>query len=230
MRKQIVEKMEARMEIATTEAADLAAKQFMAELQPWIEREKAEHIKRIVAIAKRGFERIEKVWDENQASSPKEESLAAATLDKHDAIIRRNLGMNETSAGSCSLNVAVLTGARTIIEAQQTIDSTGAVTLEKTISQDQSSLKVSLLRWWRFAVAYGAKRIFSSKDRWGCRCPVCPVATKGTIGARFGPRHLTNSWQIGRHFMRLDARTCAIGLVEHFCQFPLVKSLFRGCR
>ena len=51
-RKQIVEKMEARMEIATTEAADLAAKQFMAELQPWIEREKAEHIKRIVAIAK----------------------------------------------------------------------------------------------------------------------------------------------------------------------------------
>ena len=49
------------MEIATTEAADLAAKQFMAELQPWIEREKAEHIKRIVAIAKRGFRRIEKL-------------------------------------------------------------------------------------------------------------------------------------------------------------------------
>jgi hypothetical protein len=42
MRKQIVKKMEARMEIATTEAADLAAKQFMAEPQPWIEREKAE--------------------------------------------------------------------------------------------------------------------------------------------------------------------------------------------
>jgi len=130
MRKQIVKKMEARMEIATTEAADLAAKQFMAELQPWIEREKAEHIKRIVAIAKRGFRRIEKLWDENAVPEAREESLAAATLDKHDAIIRRNLGMNETSAGSCSLNLHVLTGCRTIIEAQQTIDSTDAVTLE----------------------------------------------------------------------------------------------------
>ena len=49
-RKQIVEKMEARMEIATTEAADLAAKQFMAELH-WIERERAEHVKRAVRMA-----------------------------------------------------------------------------------------------------------------------------------------------------------------------------------
>ena len=115
MRKQIVKKMEARMEIATTEAADLAAKQFMAELQPWIEREKAEHIRRIVAIAKRGFRRIEKLWDETEAADSKAESLAAATLDKHDAIIRRNLGMSETSAGSCSLNLHVLTGGRAMI-------------------------------------------------------------------------------------------------------------------
>jgi hypothetical protein len=135
-RKQIVEKMEARMEMATTEAADLAAKQFMAELQPWIEREKAEHIKRIVAIAKRGFRRIEKLWDETEVADSKAESLAAATLDKHDAIIRRNLGMNETSAGSCSLNLHVLTGGRTIISAQQSTDQSGGVAAEKTISQD----------------------------------------------------------------------------------------------
>jgi len=108
-------------------------------VQPWIEREKAEHIKRIVAIAKRGFERIEKVWDENQASSPKEESLAAATLDKHDAIIRRNLGMSETSAGSCSLNLHVLTGGRTIISPQQSIDGIGPVAPEKTISHNPTS-------------------------------------------------------------------------------------------
>jgi len=136
MRKQIVEKKEARMETATTEVVQLVAEQVMADLQPWIKQEKAKHVRRIVNIAKRGFERIEKVWDENEPCSPKEESLAAATLDKHDAIVRRNLGMNETSAGSCSLNLHVLTGARTIIEAQQTIDSTGAATLEKTISQD----------------------------------------------------------------------------------------------
>ena len=108
----------------------------MAELQPWIEREKVEHIKRIVAIAKRGFRRIEKLWDETEVADSKEESLAAATLDKHAAIIKRNLGMNETSTGSCSLNVAVLTGARTIITPQQSIDQSGGVAPEKTLSQD----------------------------------------------------------------------------------------------
>ena len=108
------------MEIATTEAADLAAKQFMAELQPWIEREKAEHIKRIGAIAKRGFRRIEKLWDENAVPEARAESLAAATLDKHDAIIRRNLGMNETQGGSGTLNLDVLVaGGRTIVSAQK---------------------------------------------------------------------------------------------------------------
>ena len=108
----------------------------MAELQPWIEREKAEHIRRIVAIAKRGFRRIEKLWDETEAADSKAESLAAATLDKHDAIIRRNLGMTETSAGSSSLNLHVLTGGRAIISPQQSTHSTGAVSPEKIISQE----------------------------------------------------------------------------------------------
>ena len=119
-RKQIVEKMEARMEIATTEVVQLVAEQVMADLQPWIEQEKAKHVRRIVNIAKRGLERIEKVWDENEPCSPKEESLAAATLDKHDAIIRRNLGMNETQGGSGTLNLDVLVaGGRRIVSAQK---------------------------------------------------------------------------------------------------------------
>jgi hypothetical protein len=138
MRKQIVQKMEASLEAKAAEAAELAAKQVMEELRPWIEQQKAEHTRRAVNMAKRGFQRIEKLWDETEVTDSKAESLAAATPDKHDAIIRRNLGMTEMSAGSCSLNLHVLTGARTIIEAQQTIDSTGAVTLEKTISQDQA--------------------------------------------------------------------------------------------
>ena len=97
-----------------------AAKQFMAELQPWIEREKAEHIQRIVAIAKRGFRRIEKLWDENEIPEVRTESLAAATLDKHDAIIRRNLAMNETQGGSGTLNLDVLVaGGRRIVSAQK---------------------------------------------------------------------------------------------------------------
>jgi len=82
---------------------DSVATQVIAELQPWIEREKAEHIKRAVRMAKRGFERIERLWDEQEAADCKAESLTAATLDKHDAIIRRNLGMNETSAGRVRL-------------------------------------------------------------------------------------------------------------------------------
>ena len=135
MRKQIVKKMEARMETATTEVVQLVAEQVMADLQPWIEQEKAKHVRRIVNIAKRGFERIEKVWDENEPCSPKEESLAAATLDKHDAIVRRNLGMSERSAGSCSLNLHVLTGARTIIIPERSIDQGGGVAPEKSISQ-----------------------------------------------------------------------------------------------
>lgn len=119
-RKQIVEKMEARLQAGITEVAQLTAKQVMAELQPWIEREKAEHIKRIVAIAKRGFRRIEKLWDENAVPEARAESLAAATLDKHDAIIRRNLGMNETQGGSGTLNLDVLVaGGRTIVSAQK---------------------------------------------------------------------------------------------------------------
>jgi hypothetical protein len=96
------------------------AKQLMAELGPWIEREKAEHIRRIVAIAKRGFQRIEKMWEENEIPEAKAESLVAATLDKHDAIIRRNLDMNETQVGSGSLNLDVLVGGgRVIVAAPQ---------------------------------------------------------------------------------------------------------------
>jgi len=89
-------------------------------------------------MAKRGFRRIEKLWDENAVPEARAESLAAATLDKHDAIIRRNLGINETPAGSCSLNLHVLTGGRTIISRQQSIDQNRVVAPEKTISQDQS--------------------------------------------------------------------------------------------
>jgi hypothetical protein len=48
------------------------------------------------------------------------ESLAAATLDKHDSIIRRNLGMAETQVNSGTLNLHVLAGSgRTLVFAQQ---------------------------------------------------------------------------------------------------------------
>src|SRR5689334_13573979 len=43
-RQQIVQKMEAKLEAEVNEVAHVAAKQVMEELQPWIEREKAEHV------------------------------------------------------------------------------------------------------------------------------------------------------------------------------------------
>jgi uncharacterized protein YPO0396 len=106
-RQQIMKKMEARLEAETAEVAQLAAKEVIAELRPWIEQEKAEHIGRPVNIAKRGLQRIERLWDENAVPEARTESLAAATLDKHDQIIRRNLGLNDAapSAGALSLNI-----------------------------------------------------------------------------------------------------------------------------
>ena len=60
-RKQIVQKMEAKLAAATSEAAQLVAQQVVEELRPWIEREKAEHIKRAVTMGKRGYERIDRM-------------------------------------------------------------------------------------------------------------------------------------------------------------------------
>jgi len=90
----------------------------IADLQPWIEQEKLRHVQRVVRMAKRGFERIEKQWDQN-APEVRSESLAAATLDKHDAIIRRNLGMNENPGSSPTVDLYVLAGGgRTIVGVQ----------------------------------------------------------------------------------------------------------------
>jgi hypothetical protein len=107
-RQQIIEKMEAKLEAEVDEVAHVAAKQVIAELQPWIEEQKAQHIRRAVTIAKRGLQRIEKLWDENAVPEARTESLVAATLDKHDTIIRRNLGMNEAPPVQPALNLNIL--------------------------------------------------------------------------------------------------------------------------
>ena len=117
-RKQMAEKLEAKMETATTEVVQLVAKQVITDLRPWIEQEKAEHIKRAVQMAKRGFERIERLWDEREAVDFKAESLTAATLARH-TIIRRNLGMNQSPERSSALNLAVLSGGRAVVQVNQ---------------------------------------------------------------------------------------------------------------
>jgi hypothetical protein len=46
----------------------------------------------------------------NEPDDPKFESCAAAALDRHDNIIRRNLGMNDADApdASVAVNIAIL--------------------------------------------------------------------------------------------------------------------------
>jgi DNA-binding transcriptional regulator YhcF (GntR family) len=107
-RKQIVKKMEAKLEAATSEGVQLVAKQVVEDLQPWIQREKEEHIRRAVMMGKRGFERIGILWDEKEAVDLKQESFAAATLDRHDGIVRRNLGMSDNERPMSPLNLSVL--------------------------------------------------------------------------------------------------------------------------
>ena len=55
-------------------------------------------------MGKRGFERIGKLWDGEKPVDPKSENLAASSLDKHDEIIRRNLGMdNDEEQRGCGV-------------------------------------------------------------------------------------------------------------------------------
>ena len=79
-------------------------------------------------MGKRGYERIDRMWNEKALVEVKDESLAAATLEKHDTIIRRNLGMNETGDGSGTLSLNVLSGrgGRTRIAIEQEPNQTPA--------------------------------------------------------------------------------------------------------
>ena len=60
---------------------------------------------RAVAMGKRGFKRIEMLSDEREAVDPRQERLASSALDKHDTIVRRNLGSSDNEGGRGSLNL-----------------------------------------------------------------------------------------------------------------------------
>ena len=85
------------------------AENTLAELKPWIEQQRAHHLRKIVQAGRHGVERIETLWDDNEPSNPKFESFAAAALDRHDNIVRRNLGMNDSDApdANVAVNIAI---------------------------------------------------------------------------------------------------------------------------
>lgn len=126
------------LQVATNQALAIAAEKtgeqvavrLMKELQPWIEREKRSHILRAVKRSKRGMKRLDRVADGydiydskkgavvNVQTGPKDEMAIAAAEDKYDGIIRRNLGMNDSTGLSGSLSVRVLTDGAAV-EVQQ---------------------------------------------------------------------------------------------------------------
>jgi hypothetical protein len=61
--------------------------------------------------------------ERKQPIDPKQESLAAATLDRHDEIVRRNLGMNENAAPVSPLNLSVLSQNTVISFADEKLES-----------------------------------------------------------------------------------------------------------
>jgi hypothetical protein len=114
-----------RATASITAAADLAIKrtcdavaarieartvETLKDLEPWIEEQRAVHVKAIVGLSRKGLARLESLYDKAKPKAAKDEQFAAAAMEKHDQIIRRNLGMGDNGTGSTSLNVAVLVG------------------------------------------------------------------------------------------------------------------------
>lgn len=108
------------MATAADKAAQEIATRLTKELQPWIEKEKRSHIQRAIKRSKRAMKRLDRVaegytvWDKEgnanlQTPTPKDEMSIATAEDKYDGIIRRNLGMNDSTGLDGSLSVRVLT-------------------------------------------------------------------------------------------------------------------------
>lgn len=125
----IVKDARKQLQVATgnamAQAADKAAQEvalrLTKELQPWIEKEKRAHIQRAVRRSKRALKRLDGIADGYDIEhpktggiihiplGPKDEMLMATSEDKYDGIIRRNLGMNDSTGLSGALSVRVLT-------------------------------------------------------------------------------------------------------------------------
>lgn len=120
-RKQLQQATNDALATAAVKTGEKMAERLMKELQPWIEQEKRSHIKRALRRSKRGLKRLDRVSEGYQVydakteslvtcqTGPKDEMQIAQAEDKYDSIIRRNLGMNDSTGLGGSLSVNVLT-------------------------------------------------------------------------------------------------------------------------
>jgi hypothetical protein len=58
-------------------------------------------------MGKGGYEPMGRLWDQEESVDAKQEHFASSALDKHDSIVRRNLGMSDNQPASSSLNLNV---------------------------------------------------------------------------------------------------------------------------
>lgn len=128
-REQVAIKTSEALQSAASHAADLAAKQLIDELQPWIAEQKTQQIKRAIARSTKAQQRLDAIADGTLAldkdgntltlpNGPKEESFIAQAEDKYDNIIRRNLGMQDGSGFSGALSVNILAGQAAVSVSQ----------------------------------------------------------------------------------------------------------------
>src|SRR6266576_6849289 len=88
----------------------------LKDLAPWIEEMRASHVKYIVGLSQKALKRLDTLFESKEPAAPKDEQFSAAAIEKHDSIIRRNLGMSEqNAAGSLNVNVLVA-GGRSVTE------------------------------------------------------------------------------------------------------------------
>lgn len=97
------------LHIAAQDAAKVAAASIVEQLQPWIEAEKVEHIKKQVARSKRNLDRLDSYTLNGELLGAKDEAHYAKSIDIFDAITRRSLGMGDESGFNGALSVKVLT-------------------------------------------------------------------------------------------------------------------------
>jgi hypothetical protein len=116
------------VESAIQESAKAAAQNVIDELQPFIEAEKRDHVKRMVTRAKRSFTRYDRLYDKldetDDTLSPKDEAFMARAEDMNDGIVRRALGMSDSLNPSAPLNVGVLIGGNAAVQIVQGSAST----------------------------------------------------------------------------------------------------------
>lgn len=78
-------------------------------LQPWIEKQKTQHLKNQIRRSKLALKQVDTFLAPGPVLSPKDSQFVAKTAETWDTIARRNLGLNDMSPVAGSLNLQILT-------------------------------------------------------------------------------------------------------------------------